>query len=268
MDLQAPNLQQWILHSLVLQFQKLLQQRWLLLLSKHSKYLHHKYLDLRPLGQMQLNLHTLGIQIRKQPTRKHLSCSKVPTSRTSKLMTWTLSALLSPTDIKWQMPLHEQLWPKFEGRPTTGKPASELKLLRKQVPSLTEKQLHKIFPSRDHSTITVVNPQDSCPALCWPQTSSYVDSKWHPMVQHPRAADDDYNLDSRLAGCSKVPVHRFSRSTSRTTFQGGRSLSSMITTCRRLCINGDIRPLYGMVSLLQKRTWALQTSSQCGPFQH
>ena len=111
----------------------------------------------------------------------------------------------SPTDIDWKQPLHEQLWPELEGHPTHGKPNSDFKLLRKQVPVLTEEQFNKIYPSREHSTITVVNRK----AHAWhyvDQRSNYMDSKWHPMVQHPRAADGECNLDQRLTRCSKVPV--------------------------------------------------------------
>ena len=75
----------------------------------------------------------------------------------------------SPTDTNWTKPLREQLWPQLKGHPTSGEPEADLKLLRKQVPVLTEEQLYKIFPNHEQSTITVVNPKT--------HTRHYVDLK-------------------------------------------------------------------------------------------
>ena len=87
----------------------------------------------RPLSpcEQQPCLLNLCIQTSRQRTMKHFDGLKAPTSSMSKSMTWTRSALL---------------WSNHPRIPIrSSRPDSDLQLLRKQVPVLTEEQLYKIF---------------------------------------------------------------------------------------------------------------------------
>ena len=142
-----------------------------------------------------------------------------------------ISYVKSPEDIDWAHPLHEQLWPNLSGCPTPGKSEAEFRLLRKQIPMLTEEQFHNLFPNYQASSIEVVNPTtDARRYVELREVAAWILSgvHWFEILEQPMMlaiwAKNCKMLRSSSACC------RYSRSHPKTTFQSGKSLSKRMTT--------------------------------------
>ena len=64
----------------------------------------------------------------------------------------------SPTDIDWSRPLSEQLEPNFKGGPSKSTPFEDLRMLRKNIPKMTDHGFKQIYP---HDNIIRVTQKTS-----------------------------------------------------------------------------------------------------------
>ena len=93
----------------------------------------------------------------------------------------------SPTDINWDLPLHEQLEPQFFGGPDPKKSTDELHAIRRQIPKLTETRFKAISPREKQATITVVGRNHSRHYVQLQKAATWILNavQWFNVLQQP-----------------------------------------------------------------------------------
>ena len=91
----------------------------------------------------------------------------------------------SVTDIKWGIPLYEQLEPNLKGGPRPSTSPAELRMLRAQIPKLTKQLFDGLFPA--DNTITAVQKNHGVHKIHMSEAAAWVlnATHWFSLLDQP-----------------------------------------------------------------------------------